>query len=406
MNLPRLLFLPALCLLLAARAHSAGLTLHSDFPGGSAEVHALDAAAGLIEISPVSREGRGWPCWWYFRVDGARPGQALTVRVKPAGRPFRTQERLAAAWSLPERAAISTDDQIWRHTEPGTVTKTDATYAITAPAATFWLAWGPPFLPAHSEALLEQVATRVPGAERFVLAKTREGREVPGIRLGKKDAAQAVWVHARQHAWEAGGSWVGRGFLEWVAGDAPEAAALRESTEIFFIPIMDVDNVTLGAGGKEAVPRDHNRDWDTHPVYPEVAAAQQRVEALIQAGRLRCYFDLHNPGSGDKQPFFFGPMDYEQMTGPRRASYDRFLALCVQHMREPLPILPKYRFATYVKTQEERDRMSGNWVRDRTPARAVAMTLETAWNTPHSTQEGYLHVGRGLATAMAAWLRE
>ncbi len=384
----------------------AQLSVHRDFPGGAADILALDADAGRIEIAPPVREGRGWPCWWYVRIDGATPGQTLTVVVRPASRPFRAQDRLAAAWSMPRQASISTDDITWQPTEPGEITPASASYRLTAPAARFWLAWGPPFLPSHAESLLTEMTARLPGAERFVLATTRESRPVPGLRFGRRDAAQAVWVQARQHAWEAGASWVGRGFLDWATSDAPAARALRDQAEIFFIPIMDVDNVAIGAGGKEAVPRDHNRDWSDQAVYPEVSAAKARVGALIETGRLAAFFDLHNPGAGDRQPFFFGPLDFEQMSGARRRSYERLLELAVAEITGPLAIAPKYRFATYVKTEEERARVSGNWVRDRSHERAVALTLETAWNTPHSTTTGYREVGAGLARTLAAYLAE
>jgi hypothetical protein len=390
--------------LAAGSAAAQALTVHSDFPGGSAVVRALDAAAGRIEISPAHHAERGWPCWWYFRVEGAVVGQSLTLVVGPSEKPFRATQRLAASWALPERAAISVDDVTWTQTEPGSISKESGSYTLSAPAERFWLAWGPPFVPADAEHLLDRVAAALPGAEKFLLAQTRGQRPVNGLRLGKRDAPQVVWVQARQHAWESGGSWVGVGFLEWLASEAPAAIDLREQAEIFFIPIMDVDNVTLGAGGKEAVPRDHNRDWADEPVYPEVAAAQAKLKAFLEAGRLRVFLDLHNPSPGDKKPYFFGPFDYETMSGPRRQSYDRFLALAVETMTGPLAIHPSYRFATDVQTEEERNRMSGAWMRNRSDDRAIAMTLETAWNTPHSTQPGYRKVGQHLAHTVAKFV--
>lgn len=382
------------------------LTISTDFPGGSAEVREVDAEEGRIEIAPTHHEGAGWPCWWYFRVDGAEPGQRIALRVGASDRPYRGDTKLAANWSLPARATISADDIIWAHAAPGTVTTSNATYEITAPAARFWLAWGPPFLPSHADALLDSVAKRLPDSERFVLAKTREGRPVNGIRVGKRDAPRAAWIQARQHAWETGSSWVGLGFIDWIAGDDPAATALREETEIWFVPIMDVDRVTIGAGGKDSVPRDHNRDWDDAPVYPEVAAAQNRLRALAEGGRLRAYIDLHNPGPGDKRPYFYGPLDYGQMLGSQRANYDRFLKCAIEMIVGPLTIDPKYRFATYVKTDEERRRVSGAWVRRHCGDDAVAVTLEAAWNTPASTTEGYRRLGRELAQTVVRYLAE
>jgi hypothetical protein len=253
---------------------------------------------------------------------------------------------------------------------------------------------------------MASAAMRLPGSERFVLAKTRGDRTVPGIRVGKANARRAIWVQARQHAWETGSSWVGRGFLEWVAGEDPAAIALRDTTEIWFIPIMDVDRVTIGAGGKEATPRDHNRDWDDAPIYPEVAAAQQRLRSLAEGGRLRLFLDLHNPSPGDKRPYFYGPLDYEEMPPTKREDYDRLLRCTVEAMRGPLAIDPTYRFATYVKTDEERRRVSGAWVRRHCGENAVAVCLETAWNTPESTTDGYRQVGREFGQAIANHLND
>jgi len=380
-------------------------TVHIDFPGGSAEVLKLDADKGHLEISPSLHLDRGWPCWWFFRVDDAKPGSKLTLVVGPQQKPFTSERRLAAMWSLPKQPFISVDEVTWTQLDRGEIANSVGRYEVIVPASTFWLAWGPPFLPSHAETLLEQTVKKVTGAQRFELARTRQDRPVNGIRLGKPDGP-AVWVQTRQHAWETGGSWVGKGFIDWVSSDDPAAVNLRKNAEVFFIPIMDIDNVTLGAGGKEATPRDHNRDWAAQPVYPEVAAAQTQIQKLAETGRLRVFLDLHNPGPSEPKPYFFGPLDYEQMEAERRQTYDRFLRLAVTHMTAPLAIEPKYLFATYVKTEEERARVSGAWVRARTSPNAIAMTLETAWNTPDSTAEGYMSVGRKLAITVAAFVAE
>jgi hypothetical protein len=48
--------------------------------------------------------------------------------------------------------------------------------------------------------------------------------------------------------------------------------------------------------------------------------------------------------------------------------------------------------------------MSKNWVAAHAPPHAVAVTLETAWNTEHSTTEGYRRVGEQLGQAIAKFL--
>lgn len=401
-------FLAVITLAVSATA-AEPLAIATDFPGGSAEVVAIDAATRSLHIRPALHSGRGWPCWWYFRVDGAEAGKELSVVVSGNPGPFRPGgAALAANWAQPTRASISIDDRNWTQTPEAAIdaAKKTATYRFTTPAGRFWLAWGPPFLPAHADELLKQTAAKISGAELFTLAKTKRGRPVNGIRLGNRDAPAAIWVQARQHAWEAGGSWVGRGFLDWVASDDPAAKFLRDRCDIHFVPIMDVDNVTDGAGGKEAVPRDHNRDWSDAPNYPEVAAAQAKIAALDQSGRLRFFIDLHNPGPGEKQPYFFGPFDYEALTGRSRENYTRWITIAGEEMAGKLPLLKAYKFATYVTSEEERGRMSTGWVRAHTdPERVVSVTLETAWNAPQSHAEGYRDTGARLGRSVARFFQ-
>ncbi|TVQ00428.1 MAG: zinc carboxypeptidase [Planctomycetaceae bacterium] len=400
----------AACLIVFAGTPAAlgQLTVSADFPGGSAEVLVIDVDSEIasIEVRPKLRYDRGWPCWWYFRVDGAVAGQRLNVTVRANQEPFREGRTLSPAWALPRRAAISSDNVHWSQTDPGEAQRDRITYPVLAPATTFWLAWGPPFQSAHADELLALIAAKVEPATPFELARTREGRAVNGIRLGNPDAGDVVWIQARQHAWESGSSWVAEGFVRWVACDDPAAVRLRERTQIVFIPIMDVDNVQLGAGGKDATPRDHNRDWCTEPIYPEVAAAQVLIGQLIDAGRLRVFLDLHNPAAGDKLPFYFGPSDYENLPEVERSNYDRFLSHTVRRVGEPIGFLPHFRSSDYIKTKEERDRVSRHWVAGRGGPDLTALTLETSWDTDHGTISGYRKVGQGLARALADFLTD
>jgi hypothetical protein len=385
------------------------LRVSTDFPGGSAEIREVDPEAGAIHIQPALRWEQGWPCWWYLRIEGLTRGKKVELTVSANPRPFRRKDVLGWDWSQPDRASISIDNKVWRHTAKCRREKDGrAIYEFEATGEQVWLAWGPPFLLTHAEALLENVENQTNGAERFTLAKTRRGRLVPGIRIGggtvEQPAKYGVWVQARQHAWEAGSSWVGKGFLEWVAGDNPEAIELRRQATIRFVPIMDVDRVSEGAGGKNSVPRDHNRDWDDTPFYPAVAAAQQKLGELYQTGKLDVYIDLHNPGASDRQPYFFGPFQFEKISAISKRNYNTWLDLAKQTINGPLKLEPKYFVTSYVRDEEELNRMSSNWVRNHTGPKMFAATLETAWNTPHSTQAGYQTVGRQLGETLAKYL--
>ncbi|MDB4637991.1 M14 family zinc carboxypeptidase, partial [bacterium] len=261
------------------------------------------------------------------------------------------------------------------------------------------------YLPADADAVLRLAKEKLPTAEVFELAQTRQGRSVKGVRFGAKPSEQhkpyGVWIQARQHAWEAGGSWVGQGFLQWAVSDEPSAVEFRKLANIYYIPIMDVDSVAVGAGGKDAVPRDHNRDWDEHPHYPEVAAAQKRIRQMEREQRFDVFIDLHNPGPNDRRPYFYGPHGMDKLPVIQQRNYTRWIAYAHNHIEQSNE---KYRFATYVTTDEERNRMSANWVRNHTSSHVMSVTLETSWNRPEGTQKGYQTVGRQLGLSLLRYL--
>lgn len=385
---------------------SAEITVNTDFEGGNAEVVKLDQTSSTIRIMPALREGRGWPCWWSFKLEGLTIGQTITLEVQAQTKPFRDKNVLAAAWCQPLHAWISNDGTSWKPSEKGTLSAEKVmTYQIKVEASSLRLAWGPPFVPKDAENLLSKIASSLSDAERFELAKTRGGRPVQGIRIGKKDASNQVWVNARQHAWEAGGSQVGRGFIEWYASDDAAARELRSRTCLYFIPIMDVDNAALGAGGKEAIPRDHNRDWSDEPFYPEVAAAQRMIRQIQETHGLDVFIDLHNPGASDPI-FFYGPFAFERMEPVAQRNYKRWIDLAAARIIEPRKVEPAYKIASYVQTEEERGRMSSGWVRAHVGPFGLSVTLETGWNSPLMSIEGYGKIGAGLGQTLAAYLAE
>jgi murein tripeptide amidase MpaA len=106
-------------------------------------------------------------------------------------------------------------------------------------------------------------------------------------------APAGIWIQARQHAWESGSGWVARGLVEWLLGEDADASWLRLHAELFVVPIMDVDNAATGNGGKEADPRDHNRDWDDGlppKTWSSLNGNRTTVEPLPNVGPRLCEF--------------------------------------------------------------------------------------------------------------------
>ena len=398
-------------LLLLCPLRAAELRVSTDFEGGSATIDAIDSSRREIQIRPGGNPVRGWPCWWFVRIDGLAAGETATLVLRGSERSARnngkdTGKPLSSDWAMPIAAAVSDDGTSWRQSGLGTRETDHISYPLEGTGGPLWVAWGPPFSPRESEALLAGAEQARPDLfHPFTLAETREGRPVRALRIvaeGDAKSKPAVWIHARQHAWESGSSWVACGFVEWLLADSDKAERLRGTTEIVIVPIMDVDRVVTGDGGKEADPHDHNRDWFETPHYPEVAAAQARMKAYVAEGRLAVVLDLHNPASRDLRPFFFvGPP--ELLSGKARANRERFLNLAVEHLTGPLTLDPKPR-VTGANYHPLWRRISGQWVNDHGNEHTLAACLETSWNTRHSTTEGYRTIGRQLGEALADYL--
>lgn len=391
------------------------LTIVSDFEGASVRGVEIDQATRSINFMPGGDPVRGWPCWWYFKVNGITQGETITLRLRGStattsvpGGPLA--KPLASSWAMPEMATFSTDGRTWLHTDKGVKDGEVMTYTIKTDASSMFVAWGPPYTPSTAVAFVEAMSKKSPHAKAEELCRSREGRAVPMLHVqeGGRTKAQrfGVWVQARQHAWESGSSWVAQGFGDWLLSDDADAAWLRQHAEIFLVPIMDIDNTATGNGGKDAQPQDHNRDWSPQPHWNEVIAAQKQVSGLIQDGRMDVFLDLHNPAPGD--PTFFYVLESSALKEPMIGLRDRFIELAYGRISKIKPLIPmsskpKTTGSAYHPLWRQ---ISANWVSMNGNPHTVSLCLETIWNYKNSTTEGYRAVDANLAAAVREYLAE
>jgi len=375
-------------------ALEAKVEVKSDFPGGSVLVDEVDEKALTLRFRPMNYKNKGWACWWSFKVSGLKAGAVWKLKLQGSG------------FAAPLRASVSSDGKNWKHSTPGKRSGKFHTYEIEVPAETTWFAWGPSYTLANAKRLVENTAKAKVGARAYVLCKSQEGHEVPALHWEPKGNGKqpGIWIQARQHAWEAGSSWVCQGFVEWLSSDQKDAVQLRQTARIHVVPIMDVDNVERGAGGKNQIPHDHNRDWSDQPRYPEVATAQKWIKRLNEESAFALFLDLHNPGPGDGKPFFFGSPD-SHLNPKRKANQKRFHEHCLKTLgKHPLGFSEKIRI-TGAGYHPLWRRISKNWVAENTNPNSINLTLETTWNSSHSTQEGYLGYGAALGQAIANYFK-
>ncbi len=123
---------------------------------------------------------------------------------------------------------------------------------------------------------------------------------------------KVIWLMARQHAWEAGTSWVAEGALRFLLSPDPGAVVLRDHYIYKIIPMADPDGVARGGVRFNNHGYDLNRNWDTPDpkLMPEIWAQRKAVLDWVDAGkRIDLFLTLHNTESVDyiEGPLSAGP---------------------------------------------------------------------------------------------------
>ncbi len=389
---------------------SQNIKVFTNFESGSASVININQETQTLRISPAGNTERGMPNWWYLRIEGLILNKSLILEVAAREDLIPDEltgqgKKIAPGWTWPAQAALSVDGKIWSQTASGLVQQGLMTYTIIPTSTTLWLAWGPPFTPTDAANFVNKIAKDHSFAKTFELSKSLEGRSVPALHISAGNTPikerPVIWINARQHAWECGGSWVGVGLIEWLTSDNQQAKWLREHADIFFVPIVDIDHVASGDGGKHAKPQDHNLDWSDQPHWPEIAAIQKHILSFAKEERMNMFLDLHNPSPGNKQQTAYV---IEKAYMPEKADIRklRFVDLMIAEFG----VLKQNPAAPPKENPELFHRVSVPWVLEHSNSNTIAFCIETPWNTPHSTIKGYAVVGQKLGSAVQKLLKE
>jgi hypothetical protein len=92
---------------------------------------------------------------------------------------------------------------------------------------------------------------------------------------------------------------------------------------------MDVDNAAVGGTGKDQLPVDFNRDWDSPSYWPAVIAVKQKITQTNGLNPIKIFIDSHNPfpGQNDNNTWFYA----SQNSGVRSANLDFYRKLLLEN---------------------------------------------------------------------------
>ncbi|CAB1322696.1 unnamed protein product [Coregonus sp. 'balchen'] len=140
----------------------------------------------------------------------------------------------------------------------------------------------------------------------------------------------AVVLTARIHPGETNSSWVMKGVLNFLLGDSPDAALLRDAFVFKLVPMLNPDGVIVGNYRCSLTGRDLNRSYKSilRESFPTVWATHTMVQRLCEERKVLLYCDLHGhsrkhnvftygcekPRSADRHPherFSFGSCKFK-----------------------------------------------------------------------------------------------
>ena len=255
------------------------MLIDCDFPGGNITVEKIDGDDVFVRQDLRDTEGDWF--YWYFRVRGA------------SGRKLRFH--FTGSNVLGTRGPGISEDggMTWRWLGTGAVDGQSFVYEFAHDAAEVRFSFGMPYVQADLDRFLAAHADHI---AVDALCKTRKGREVQTLRLGRLDARAdfRVLLTARHHCCEMMQSYVLEGMMAAMLGEDDLGRWFQARVECLVIPFMDKDGVEDGDQGKNRRPRDHNRDYDGQSLHAETAALRARVPRW-SAGKLKVAIDLHCP---------------------------------------------------------------------------------------------------------------
>ena len=144
----------------------------------------------------------------------------------------------------------------------------------------------------HTQAWVEGLAQRS-FIESFTVGQSREGRPIPGLKIGAADDKKMIFVLSRQHPPEVTGYLAMQAFVETIASDTELAQKFRQNYNSYIVPLANPDGVDNGHWRHSSAGIDLNRDW-LNVNQPEVAVIQQFVEEKKKTGTFYFGVDFHS----------------------------------------------------------------------------------------------------------------
>jgi len=239
-----------------------GVGFSNQFPG--ARLNSIERTGPLaytIHIEPENAPINMSP-WYAFKI-WADTGKEINVRL-----------------SYPEYARhrydpqISNDGRKWKLLEKARITEIGKDPASTDPTSRplsvilkLRVGKGPTWVSAQelqNSWLVNEWMERITKKRKLGLSelgKSKEGRAIKMLTIGRPESQKMMLVISRQHPPEVTGYFAMQSFVETIAGDSNLAKNFRKDWTVYVVPLMNPDGVDQGHWRHNLGGIDLNRDW-------------------------------------------------------------------------------------------------------------------------------------------------
>jgi hypothetical protein len=306
------------------------IIVDTSFEGSNARIISINNPSNTVKIESKLRTGDIHNVVFYCKISGFNVSQPLKIQV-----------RYTQQYYLPVLAAYSYDRINWfRFT--GTLAGDSKEFTRTYSQNSIYFSHGYPYV--YSDLLnLEARLLQNPFVSISNIASSAGGRSIKLFKFTEPcvpdSSKYSIWVLGRNHAMESHSNYIIEGLCDFLSSGDIKADRLRRQAIIYVVPLMDADNAATGGTGKDRLPVDFNRDWDSPSYWPAVTAVKQKMIETSAMNQLKIFIDVHNPfpGQNDNNMWFYS----SQNTGIRSANLDLYRKLLNENAgytfnREPL----------------------------------------------------------------------
>ncbi|UCD37863.1 MAG: hypothetical protein JSW54_13750 [Fidelibacterota bacterium] len=386
------------------------ILFNTNFEGGAlGKIETISSTHFICNVpGQYNHQGRNRQAsWYYFRMENVK-GRDITLELADLIGEYNYRPG-SHSITKETRPVYSYEGQTWRHFESMGWNEelVRGILRFRPEEDHIWIAHVQPYTTADLSRLLEDIKAS-PHQRTEVIGKTVQDRDIHLVTITNFDQPdenkRAVWLLARQHAWETGTSFAAEGAIRYLLSEDREARHIRDRVIFKIVPMADPDGVALGGVRFNINGYDLNRHWEEvdlrHPGYlermPEIwylkkaiityARAQKPIDLLVYLHNTENQSFIHDAPAGN--------------TGMKRR-VDRFFNLLVKETKFDAAFKPEKRPAENSTTSMALYREAG--------ILALLMELKVEYDQTlkrYPTAADRTTFGAGLARCMAKAILE